>query len=350
MKIYDSIVIGAGQSGLAASYYLKKSGLNFLVLEASKTTAGSWPKYYDSLTLFSPAKYSSLPGYPFPGDPDHYPTKEEVISYLLDYANHFKFNIHTENIVSDVLKKEDVFSIITKDGSEFKSKTVISATGAFNYPFIPEIEGIDIFRGKKVHSSQYRNVTDFKNQRIIVVGGGNSAVQIAYELSKVSNVTIASRNPIAFVPQKILGKDVHFWFKVFGVDWLPLKKFLSNNTSVLDSGIYKQAILNKRPEHKMMFKSFTKNGVVWGDGTKENIDTVVFATGYRPNVLYLDSLTNASKKGIPIQVKGISQTIPGLYFIGLEWQRSFSSATLRGVGTDAKYIVNNLKHRILNEY
>ncbi|MFP4854681.1 flavin-containing monooxygenase, partial [Paraburkholderia sp. BR14264] len=157
MKIYDSIVIGAGQSGLAASYYLKKSGLNFLVLEASKTTAGSWPKYYDSLTLFSPAKYSSLPGYPFPGDPDHYPTKEEVISYLLDYANHFKFNIHTENIVSDVLKKEDVFSIITKDGSEFKSKTVISATGAFNYPFIPEIEGIDIFRGKKVHSSQYRN-------------------------------------------------------------------------------------------------------------------------------------------------------------------------------------------------
>lgn len=98
MQVYDSIVIGAGQSGLAMAYYLSKNKLNYLVLEASETTAGSWPKYYDSLKLFSPAKYSSLPGFPFPGDSNRYPSKDEVISYLVKYTNHFRFNIETKKI------------------------------------------------------------------------------------------------------------------------------------------------------------------------------------------------------------------------------------------------------------
>lgn len=206
---------------------------------------------------------------------------------------------------------------------------------------------MNVFQGNKIHSSQYRNITDFKNQRVIIVGGGNSAVQIAYELSKVSDVIIASRNPITFVPQKIFGKDVHFWFKVFGVDWLPLKKLLSSNTSVLDSGIYKRSILNNNPEQKRMFKSFTQEGVTWDNVKEEKVDSVIFATGYRSNVFYLNSLNNAlDSKGNPLQVKGISESIDGLYFLGLEWQRTFSSATLRGVGNDAGYIVKNINQKI----
>jgi putative flavoprotein involved in K+ transport len=343
-NIFDTIVIGAGQAGLATAYYLQKNNLNYLVLEASEQTAGSWPSYYDSLTLFSPARYSSLPGYQFPGDPERYPTKREVISYLVEYADHFGFNISTGERVTEVQKDQVFFQISTSKQNVFYTKTVISATGDFAHKYIPNIDGIDIFKGLKIHSSDYKNVEDYNNQRIVVVGGGNSAVQIAFELAKVSNVSIATRRPLSFTPQRLLGKDIHFWLRITGVDYLPLDKWFSINTAVLDEGIYKQAILNNKPDRKPIFTSFTEEGVIWEDGKEEKIDTVIFATGYRPNVAFLQSLNGAlDDLGSPLQRKGVSQTVNGLYYVGLSWQRSFSSATIRGVGPDAKYVVKQIK-------
>ncbi|MBT2255946.1 flavin-containing monooxygenase [Priestia megaterium] len=343
-SIFDTIVIGSGQAGLATAYYLQKNNLNYLVLEASEQTAGSWPSYYDSLTLFSPARYSSLPGYQFPGDPERYPTKREVISYLVEYANHFDLNISTGERVTEVQKNQGVFQISTSKQNIFYAKTVVSATGDFARKCIPDIDGIDVFKRLKIHSSEYKNVEQYIDQRIVVVGGGNSAVQIAYELAKISNVTIATRRPLSFTPQRLLGKDIHFWLRITGFDYLPLEKWFSINTSVLDEGIYKQAVLNNEPERKPMFMSFTEDGVIWEDGKEEKIDTVIFATGYRPNVVFLQSLNGAlDALGSPLQRKGISQTINGLYYVGLSEQRSFSSATLRGVGPDAKYVVKKIK-------
>lgn len=342
-NIFDSIVIGAGQAGLATAYYLQKNGLNYVVLEASEQTAGSWPNYYDSLTLFSPAQYSSLPGYHFPGDPTHYPTREEVMSYLVEYANHFKFNISTGEKVIEVQRKDGIFQISTSKKNVFYTKTVVSATGDFARKYIPDIDGMDVFKGVKIHSSEYKNVEKYKGQRIIVVGGGNSAVQIAFELAQVSNVSIATRRPLSFTPQRLLGKDVHFWLRITGVDYFPLEF----KASVLDLGIYKQAIINNKPNRKAMFTSFTEQGVIWEDGEEEKVDTVIFATGYRPNVIYLKSLDGAlNASGSPLQRKGVSQTINGLYYVGLSWQRSFSSATIRGVGPDAKYVVNQIKRLV----
>jgi putative flavoprotein involved in K+ transport len=209
-EIYDSIVIGAGQAGLAAAYYLQKKGLKYLVLESGNQTVGSWAKYYDSLTLFSPARYSSLPGFRFPGDPNRYPAKEEVISYLIQYADHHNLKIRTGEKVTDVKKQGSFFKITTENGKLFHTKTVISATGAFAFPNVPIIDGSERYKGKIIHSSQYKNVEEYKNQKVVVVGGGNSAIQIADELAKVSNVTIATRKPISFVPQRIMGKDIHF--------------------------------------------------------------------------------------------------------------------------------------------
>lgn len=343
MKSYDSIVIGAGQAGLAAAYYLHKKGLKYLVLEDSNQTAGSWTKYYNSLRLFSPARYSSLPGFKFPGNPNRYPTRDEVISYLNQYANHYNLNIRTEEKVIEVRKEGSSFVISTENENVYYSKTVISATGAFSCPNIPKIDGSEIYKGKIIHSSQYKNVEEYKNQNIVVVGGGNSAVQIAYELSKVSNVSIATRNPISFKPQRILGKDIHFWLKVTGVDILPYGRKFSMNTSIMDTGIYKQAISKGNPEGKIMFKKFTEDGVVWGDGREEKVDSIIYATGFRPNVNYLSSLINAIDPfGNPLHNKGVSTTIYGLYYIGLSGQRSFSSATIRGVGLDANYIVKKI--------
>jgi putative flavoprotein involved in K+ transport len=342
-RLYDAIVIGAGQAGLATAYYLQKEGLDYLVLEGSNQTSGSWMKYYDSLTLFSPAGYSSLPGSKFPGNPNRYPTKEEVISYLNQYAKQCNFNVQTGEKVSQITKQESIFEIVTENANVFYSKTVICATGSFAFPNMPSIEGSNRFNGKIIHSSQYNNVEEYMNQKVVVVGGGNSAIQIAYELAQVSNVTIATRNPISFVPQRILGKDIHFWLKVSGIDKYSYGQKFSMNTSVIDTGKYKQAILKGNPVSKVMFNRFTEEGVVWSDGREEIVDSVIYATGYHPNITYLTSLIGAiDPKGNPLQNKGVSLTIDGLFYVGLSGQRSFSSATIRGVGEDSKYIVKEV--------
>jgi putative flavoprotein involved in K+ transport len=346
MKIYDSIVIGAGQAGLASAYHLKKQKLDYLVLEASQQTAGSWPNYYDSLTLFSPARYSSLPEYRFPGDPNRYPTKKEVVSYLTNYAKHFDFHIQTEQKVTEVTKNNNVFQVVT-ESEKYYAKTVIAATGAFSHPYLPNIKGKDQYKGRVLHSSDYRKVEGFEGKRVVVVGAGNSAVQIAFELAQVSQVSLATRKPISFSPQQILGKDIHFWFIVSGLDRSPFARGLSTTVSVLDTGIYKEAISKKKPDTRPMFSSFTEKGVIWGDGQEEKIDAVLFATGYRPKVMYLKTLQKAlDSSGAPIQNKGISQSVHGLYYIGLSGQLAFSSATLRGVGPDAKYVVKHIKRSI----
>jgi putative flavoprotein involved in K+ transport len=346
-KVLDSIVIGAGQAGLASAYHLQKQGLTYLVLEAGDQTAGSWPKYYDSLTLFSPARYSSLPGLRFPGEPSRYPTKEEVIFYLNEYAKHHDLNIRTGEKVTIVRKNGGSFEIVTAKGDVFYTKTVISATGAFAYPNMPVIEGSDRFKGKIIHSSQYKNIEEYNNQRVVVVGGGNSAMQIAYELAKVSKVSIATRKPISFIPQRILGNDIHFWLKVSGIDTRSYGRRFSMNTSVMDTGIYKEAILKNMPDSKTMFINYTEEGIVWSDGREEKVDSVIYATGYRPKVNYLTSLIDAiDQYGNPLQNKGVSTIIDGLYFVGLSGQRSLSSATIRGVGLDAKYVVKEVEYFI----
>jgi putative flavoprotein involved in K+ transport len=344
---FDCIVIGGGQAGLASAYYLKKSGLKYIILEASDQARGSWPKYYESLTLFSPANYSSLPGLQFPGDPNHYPTKDEVISYFNEYTKYHKLNVRTGEKVTRVSKNGKDFAIVTEKGSVFNSKAIIAATGAYSYPNIPVIDGSEGFKGKIIHSSEYKNAEEFNNQRVIVVGGRNSAIQIAYELAKVSIVSIATRKPISYIPQRILGKDIHFWLKVTGIDTLPYGRRFSMNTPVMDTGIYKIAILNKRPDSKPMFANYTEEGVMWSDGGEEKVDSVIYATGYQPNVSYLTSLKDAiNHSGNPLQTKGISTTVDGLYYVGLSGQRSLSSATIRGVGADAKYVVKHLKNHI----
>jgi len=216
--MYDCIVIGGGQAGLAAGYSLMKERLSFLILEASDQAAGSWPHYYESLTLFSPARYSSLPGFPFPGDPDRYPARDEVIAYLLAYREHFHLPVRTRTFVTDVRQENGMFVVSTASGESFLTRNLISATGSFSQPNVPEIPGMTRFQGAVLHSKQYRNPSPFENQRVIVVGAGNSAVQIAVELARTADVTIAARSPVRFVPQRILGKDIHFWVTVLGLD------------------------------------------------------------------------------------------------------------------------------------
>jgi putative flavoprotein involved in K+ transport len=168
---YDTIVIGAGQAGLAAGYHLQQAGFRFLILEASNKLGGSWPCFHDSLILNSPARYSSLPGLPFPGDPEHYPRRDEAVAYLRSYAAHFKLPVVTGVRVSKIERTGLTFRLTTSRG-RYQTRTVVAATGFFGRPNLPYIPGQADFRGQRLHAADYRRPEPFSGQRIVVVGGG----------------------------------------------------------------------------------------------------------------------------------------------------------------------------------
>ncbi|MER7730030.1 hypothetical protein ABTX80_04015 [Streptomyces erythrochromogenes] len=189
-----------------------------------------------------------------------------------------------------------------------------------------------------MHAADHHSPTPFAGQRVVVVGAGNSAVQIAAELARESRTSLATRAPVTFARQHLLGRDLHFWLTRTGLDAAPLGRFLMTPPAppVLDDGRYRAALGAGAPDRRPMFTRLTGDRVTWADGTTERLDTLILATGYRPHLPYLAGLDGAlDPAGHPRHRGGASPAHPGLAFAGLEWQRSLSSNTLRGVGRDA---------------
>lgn len=348
MEQLDVVVIGGGQSGLAAAGALVREGLRPVVLEASDRPVGSWPRYYDSLTLFSPARFSSLPGLPFGGDGDRYPRRDEVVDYLSRYADRLGVEVRTRTRVVGVERDGDGFRVTTADGRSVGAAGVVAATGAFGNPLLPALPGQESFSGDVVHAADYRGPEPYAGKRIVVVGAGNTAVQVGCELAEVAEVTLASRNPVRFLARIREGRDVHHWLTSTGFDQLPPAWLIhyAGGTLVLDGGHYRKALESRRPARRAMFAALEGEAVVWADGTREKADTVLLATGYRPGLGYLEPLGALDADGMPLHSGGLSLTHPGLVYLGLEFQRSFASNTLRGVGRDAACVIPPLAAHI----
>ncbi|CBG69489.1 putative oxidoreductase [Streptomyces scabiei 87.22] len=345
MEHVDVAVIGGGQSGLAAAYALARQGLVPVVLEASEQAAGSWPHYYDSLTLFSPARFSALPGMPFGGDPDRYPHRDEVVAYLTAYARRLQADIRTGHRVAAVRANGGGFTIELESGGHLAARAVIAASGSFGRPHRPALPGLDSFTGRVLHAADYRDPAPFTGQRVIVVGAGNSAVQIAAELARVGRTTLATRAPVKFARQHLLGRDLHFWLTRTGLDTAPLGRLLRTppGQPVLDDGRYRAAVNAGTPDRRPIFQGLDGEKITWPDGTEETVDTIILATGYRPDLPYLATLDGTlDAGGRPLHHDGRSSHHPGLHFLGLEWQRSLSSNSLRGVGRDAERAARQL--------
>jgi putative flavoprotein involved in K+ transport len=306
----DALVIGAGQAGLAAGYHLRRAGLSYTILEAADSPGGSWAVYYESLTLFSPSRYSGLPGMPFPGPPERYPTRDEVTAYLRRYAEAFGLPVLSGERVLRAERagagRDAGLRVLTASGGEHRARTLIAATGSFARPHRPRFPGQEAFRGRILHAAEYRNTEPFRGKRVVVVGAGNSAVQLAHELAAVARTTLATRAPLRFEPQTILGRDVHFWLSVSGLDRLPLGRLfdVSEPGAVVDDGTYAAAVRSGRPDRRPVFSRFTEGGVLWDDGEEEAVDAVVLATGYRPNLDYLRPLGALREDGRPNQRGG----------------------------------------------
>ncbi len=348
MEIVDVAVIGGGQSGLASAQALRAQGLTPVVLEASDRAVGSWPHYYDSLTLFSPARYSALPGLPFGGDGDRYPHRDEVVAYLERCAQRLDADIRLGARVERVVSNDQGFTLFLADGAALGARAVVAASGGFGRPHRPHLAGLDGYTGLVLHTADYRRPEPFAGRRVVVVGAGNSAVQIAAELARHTPTVLASRGPVRFAPQRPLGRDFQFWLTVSGLHAAPFGRLLRHPPAVpvFDTGTYRAALAARAPERRPMFTAAHGTTLTWPGGERESADVVVLATGYRPEVSYLEPLEALDPDGLPIHRGGISRVHPGLGHVGLEWQRSLTSASLRGVGRDAAHVARHLARHL----
>jgi putative flavoprotein involved in K+ transport len=331
------VVIGAGQSGLAAAHTLDKLSAPVVVLEAGDRPAGSWPRYYDSLRLFSPAAFSSMPGMPLPGHLERYPARDEVADYLERYAACISVEIQTNTRVTRVRHEDREFVVFTADGRQLRAAGIVAASGSFSNPYQPIFPGQSGFTGQLLHVAEYRNPIPYMGMRVIVVGAGDSAAQVANELAPVADVTLAARHPLRFIPQRIGGKDVHHWLRETGFDSLPAQWLskISGGSLITDSVGFQQTLADGLLDVRPMFIGLDRDRVMWSENDRERIDAIILATGYRPSLDYLRELGALDAAGAPLHIGGVSTTHLGLVYVGLEYQRSFASNTLRGVSADA---------------
>lgn len=343
MNVYDVLIIGGGQAGLSTAYFLRRTSLSYLILDNHTKPGGSWNKTWDSLKLFSPSEYSSLSGWTMPESKEEYPTKTEFISYLSEYEKRYDFSVQRQTHVEEVVKENGLFKITTNKGV-FYSKTLVSATGTAGNPFIPEYPKQELFSGTQIHSSAYRNPSDFINKKVLVVGGGNSGAQVLAEISKVAETKWVTTTEPVFLPddidgrylfneatQKFLGKSEE---KVEGDYSISLSNIVMIET-VKDAR--SRNVLNAvRP-----FKEFHENGVIWQDGTKENFDAVIWCTGFRADLNHLKPLGIFENN--QLKTNGTRSIMePNLWLVGYGNWTGFASATIYGVGKTARQTVKEI--------
>ena len=339
----DVIIIGAGQAALAAAYYLKlRKQISFLLIGKEKNIGDVWRSRYDSLVLFTPRWFSSLPGLPLEGDQNGFATKNEIADYLDKYAQHFDLPIQLNTEVYSLTKEQGIFKILTNAG-EYRARKVVVATGPFQKPLIPKFSaGLsnDIFQ---VHTSQYVSPALLRDGSVLVVGAGNSGAQIAVELCRERDVYLSVGHKIKFFPLQMIGKSIFWWFKKLGVldasIHSKLGQFLSKQGDPIFGLELKSFIKTNKIKIKARTETAYSNEISFEDGSKLRVQNVIWATGFYSEYSWIQILGVINDKGKPIHNRGVTPT-EGLFFLGLPWQYRRGSALIGGVGQDALYVVD----------
>lgn len=339
-RALDVVVIGAGQSGLAAGYHLRRlGGLDFAVLDAEPAPGGAWQHAWDSLRLFSPAAYSSLPGRLMPPQQEEtYPDASHVVDYLTDYERRYELPVQRPVRV-EAVRRDGAYLRVETDSGVRSARAVISATGTWSRPFLPAVPGRASFRGRQLHTVHYRTSGEFAGMRVIVVGGGNSGAQIAADLAYDTELTWVTRRPPRFLADDIDGRAL---FDHATARRRALDEGRTDGGGVASLGDVvavppvREARDTGRLTARPMFTRVTGTGVVWADGTRAEADVIIWCTGFRPALAHLGPLGLRGPRG-HIPVRGTEAVgDPRLHLLGYGDWTGPASATLIGVGRPAR--------------
>jgi putative flavoprotein involved in K+ transport len=339
LRARDVVVIGAGQSGLAVGYFLRRSGLDFEILDAAEAPGGAWRHGWDSLRLFSPAQWSSLPGWPMPPAPEGYPDRDHVVAYLAAYEERYGLPVRRPVRVEAVERAGDRLLVRAERGA-WTASAVVSATGTWSKPFIPDYPGARDFRGRQLHSAFYRSPQDFAGQRVLVVGGGNSGAQVLAEVSKVASATWVTPQPPSFLPDEVDGRVL------FERATARLKALQEGRDPEVPPGGLGQIVMvppvREARERGVLrsvppFARFEPEGVAWPDGSRSRVDAVIWCTGFRPALDHLAPLDVLEPDGrAAVTETGRSVREPRLWLVGYGDWTGAGSATLAGVTRAAR--------------
>ena len=338
----EVVVVGGGQAGLAVGYQLAKQGTDFTILEAAAEPATAWRERWDSLKLFTSARYDSLPGMEFPGDPDRYPTRDEVADYLTDYAREFNLPVELNSRVRAVRRQDDGY-VVELDDRAYEAQQVVIATGPFQTPFVPRIAENLADDVVQMHSTGYRSPESVPDGCVLVVGGGNTGFQIAEELSASREVHLAIGSRQTPLPQRVFGRDLFWYLDKTGLIRKPttsrIGKLMRKREDTLIGSRPRRA---RRHGIELHGRAVGAAGSIvnFADGADLDVRGVIWATGFRVDHSWID-VAVFDESGRAQHERGVTSS-PGLYFLGQLWQHTRGSALLGWVKDDAAYIAEKV--------
>jgi putative flavoprotein involved in K+ transport len=353
-RTYETLVIGGGQSGLAAGHHLARRGIDFAVLEADDRIGDLWRSRWESLRLYSPARYDTLPGMPFPGRGHRFPTAREMGDYLESYAEREKLPVRTGVSATRVRANGDGYVVETSDGT-IAARQVIVATGPFQHPFVPEVSkqldpGI-----RQIHSVDYRGPDQLADGPVLVVGLSHSGADLAHEAARAGHRTIVSGTSRGQLPYSVDSRRAR-------LAW-PIMRFLATNVLTLRTPIgrkmapkvrlgglpllryRRQELLDAGVELRPARLVGARDGrPLLADDSVHDVATVVWCTGFRPDFRWVEPAT-IDEQGWPVQERGLATGAPGLYFLGLPFQFGFTSMLVLGADRDAGFVADAVARR-----
>jgi putative flavoprotein involved in K+ transport len=349
---FETVVVGGGQAGLATGYHLARLGRPFVILDAGQRVGDPWRGRWDSLRLFTPARYSGLPGMGFPAPAWHYPTKDEVADYLEDYAARFELPVRAGVAVDGLTRQGDRF-LVTAGERRFEADNVVVASGAYHTPRVPafatELDPAIL----QLHSNGYRRPSQLREGGTLVVGAANSGAEIAVEASGAHQTWLSGRHP-GSEPTRAGSRLDRLLTPPF---WFFISRVLSVDTAI-GRKVRPKLMGAGTPLARVRRRDITAAGVervprtvgardglpLLEDGRVLEVANVVWCTGFRPDFSWID-LPVFDADGEPRHDRGVVAAQPGLYFVGLFFLSAVSSALVGGVGHDAEHIAARIAAR-----
>jgi putative flavoprotein involved in K+ transport len=352
---FQTVIIGGGQAGLSVGYHLARRDRRFVILDANQRIGDAWRKRWDSLRLFTPARYDGLPGWPFPAPARSFPTKDEMADYLEAYAARFDLPVRT-GVPVDRLSREGDRYVVTAGTHRYEADQVVVASGAYHSPRIPTFAG-ELDPGiVQLHSSDYRDPSQLREGGVLVVGAANSGAEIALEVGRDHRTWLSGRHP----GQDPTPTGSRSGRLLLPVVWFMASRVLTVRTPMgravrrkfqVEGGRHSRGL----PLARVRPKDLTAAGIqrvprtagargglpVLDDGRKLEVANVIWCTGFVPDFAWID-LPVFAQDGGPVHDRGVVGSEPGLYFVGLVFLYALASSLVGGVGRDAEHIAEHI--------